>query len=190
MAPSLSPLSDPIGGAVQGSSTVAVPPPPSFRPLRGVPRSINLSTLGEHAYAAKRGSSVAKHAGLRYEAKIQSALSQLFSTYLPEPQLEFVDDAGWRIIRPDGVLTLPDRVVCFEIKLQHMPEAWWQLTQLYAPVLARGTKRPCQVVEVVRSYDPTMPFQCPTTLIHPECLSQWIADREAVDKFGVLLWRL
>lgn len=185
LVPSLSPLSD---EAIR-SDFVAVPPPLHFRPLRGTPRQVNLNSMST-PYVALRGDTAAKEAGLRYEAKVQRKLQEQFATYLPTPQLEFFDDGGWRVIRPDGVLTLLDRVVAFEIKIQHMPEAWWQLTKLYAPVLSIGCKRPCQVVEVVRSFDPAMPFQGPVEVISPELLKEWITRRDTISRFGVLLWKL
>lgn len=188
MLPSLSPLSDPSmddGNGALAGRPVLVPPPRGFRPLVGIPGQVNLSST---PYVRQRGDSAAKEAGLRFEEKVHRALDKIFPTYVPNPQLEFIDNSGWRMIRPDGVLTFSMCTVAFEIKIQHMPEAWWQLTQLYQPVLAAGTKRPCQVIEVVRTYDPAMPFPCEIELV--DSIYEWVGNVTKLKTFGVLVWRL
>jgi len=65
---------------------------------------------------------------------------------------------GPRNAFPDGILWLDDRTVVFEIKRQHMPEAWWQLRKHYQPVLEAYSMKPVQVCEIVEDFDLQMPF--------------------------------
>jgi hypothetical protein len=81
-----------------------------------------------------------------------------------------------------------DRVLIFEIKSQHMPEAWWQLEQLYRPVLrARRPLCPIVCVEVCRSYDPAMPFPAEFRLLSS---IDEILDNPIVTSLAVLPWKL
>jgi len=76
--------------------------------------------------------------------------------------------------------------VIFEIKLQHMPEAWWQLRKLYQPVVEEYYKpRAISVVEVCRSFDPAIPLPEDIELI--DDIQGFIAA--AAGNFGVLRWR-
>jgi hypothetical protein len=69
---------------------------------------------------------------------------------------------------PDGLyFNIGGFATIFEIKSQHMPEAWWQLRKLYEPVVRQlpfvnGTS----CVEVTRSYDPSMGFPEPVLVVH------------------------
>lgn len=182
MLPSLSPLSD----VAPAGSGVAVPPPPFFRPPLGELRNVNVSWQD---YERATGNSAAKVAGLRFEARVQRALGKRFQGYMPAPRVEFRDDSGYRVVRPDGLLPLRNRAVLFEIKHTHMPEAWWQLERLYRPLVEHWVAPiPVQVIEIVRTFDPQMPFPCPVELI-TKTLELWVSDPLALTKFGVFVWR-
>lgn len=178
MTPSISPLSSVT------NENCDVPAPPRFRTPVGRIYDVTLSATQYSRPASAL--TAARIAGLRYEEKVQYELFR-YSTYLAAPRLNFSDDRGVRHCIPDGVLVRLDRVVVFEIKSQHMPEAWWQLRRLYQPVLeASQVARPVQVVEVCRSFDIAMPFPEPVTLI---------GDVEEVfnipvTSFGVLVWKM
>lgn len=166
MLPSLSPLSDDPGVA---GAVVKVPPPPRFRPLVGRPRNI---TLRPGLATGSVGRTAAQKAGLRYETKAQEYLSRVLGgRYNPSPYLHFQDDTGFRTAIPDGILhhtgsrDVDRYVVVVEIKSQHCPEAWWQLTKLYAPVLRTHLNLPVFCLEVCRSYDPAMPFPAKISLV-------------------------
>lgn len=176
MIPSLEALS---GRAAGASLSV---PPPRFRSLGNVTHfSISFSDYCQSG----QGVSEAQKQGLRYEAKVQDYLVARFRDYNPEPRISVLDDGVARQLRPDGLLIYPDRVFIFEIKYQHMPEAWWQLEKLYKVALAKKYHCPISLVEVCRSYDPAMPFPVPVTLI--EDLESWVSKPR--DEFGVLEWR-
>lgn len=183
--PSLSTL-DSHTALAGGGTVIAVPPPARFRPILGSPTAVRINPVGR--YTPSQGVSSAQKNGLRYEAKAQSYLiRELGHQYLPSPFIHFCDDSGFRTCIPDGILHTPNSTFVFEIKSQHMPEAWWQLKQLYAPVLrAYNPEIPVHCIEVVRSYDPAMPFPCPVTVI--DDLAAWIKNPSI--GFGVLICRL
>lgn len=170
-------------GILAGSPTSLVPPP-RFRPLRGqVTEARCLLSIG---YDAAAGTTDAQRAGLRYEAKVQQFLKSRFPAYEAAPWLHFLDDKLARTAQPDGVLKLNNFVVIFEIKHQHCPEAWWQLERLYRPVIeVIWPNTPVMCIEVCRSYDPSMPFPCPVTLI--EKIDEWCSEPRK--EFGVYACR-
>lgn len=178
--PSLSPLSDELGVA---GRPVPVPPPSSFKPIVGEPRNIVYHTTN---YVRLHGNTAAKEAGLRYEEKVQRSLQLIFPSYDATPVVSFDDDSGFRMAKPDGILHLPTRKVVFEIKLQHMPEAYWQLAKLYQPLLQARCFYPVQVVEICQTFDAAMPFPCEFRLVG--------SVREAIELaptiFAVVPWKL
>lgn len=143
---------------------VQVPPPAKFRRIAGEPRNVYWQPSMERPSA---GLTPAQKAGLRYEAKAQLFLrGNLGKLYQTAPIIHFEDRNGLRSCIPDGIYfgVVP---TIFEIKSQHMPEAWWQLRMLYAPVIRAffSNKRSVRVVEVTKSYDPAMPFPEPTKMV-------------------------
>ena len=85
-------------------------------------------------------------------------------------------------------MLLPDRTVIFEIKRQHMPEAWWQLRKHYQPVMERYREQPVQVCEIVKDFDLQMPF--PESDIHcfgNDELNAFLERNPA--QFGVWWWK-
>ena len=174
----LSPLSE-------GKSTLVPVPLTRFRAPVGRPRNVKINGL---APEVSKADSAAKENGLRYENKVQRFLNECFDArYIPNPRIEFRDDLGPRVCFPDGILLAPDRLVIFEIKIGHMPEAWWQLKRLYEPVLREWRGTPSQVVEVVKSYDPAVPFPVGIELI--DNLQEWVKDETKMDSFGVFVWK-
>lgn len=142
------------------ATPVRIPPPPSFRPLNGIPKRVNWRASG----AVSGGSlTAAQRAGLRYEAKAQLYLRSALADYIEAPIVTFLDGGsqGRRII-PDGMIVRGKSLWIFEIKHQHTHSAWWQLRRLYEPVLRRleGVERTF-CIEMVRSYDPAAGFPEP-----------------------------
>lgn len=89
---------------------------------------------------------------------MQSFLVGQFDLYEPEPQITYCAAGRPGLAYPDGLLLLPDRTVIFEVKSQHMPEAWWQLRRHYQLVMEQYRVQPVQCIEVVKSFDAAMPF--------------------------------
>lgn len=173
----LSPLSASTLGPVD------VPPPAKFRPIIGAPRHAKFVKDWERD---THGITAAQKSGIRYEEKIQDKLLELFPSYRANPPISFYDGGGILYCIPDGVLQQPKQTFVFEIKFQHMPEAWWQLRKLYQPVVeAMNIDVPVHVVEICRTYDPATPFPEPVRLV--EDLAQFIC--EPFQEFAVLRWK-
>lgn len=165
-----------------GAEVLCVPPP-RFKPLRG---SISEVQLRLPPYSASEGGTWAQKNGLRYEAKVQAMVVGEFPGYLPGPCIHFKDNYVMRMAQPDGILVFDDFVVVVEIKYQHMPEAWWQLDQLYKPLIAKlWPQKQISLIEICRSYDPSMPFPVPIKRF--DALKDWCSQYRS--EFGVLVWR-
>lgn len=163
-------------------SGVHVPPPPHFRALQGRPKFLRLEA---NPWAKSRGDTVARMNGLRYEGKVQNKLQRTFGDYLQSPAIYFEDQSGLRFVVPDGLIIRPNRVYVIEIKSQHMPEAWWQLHELYLPILrSRNAARPISCLEIVKSYDPSMPFPCSVDMVKSDEIAAYKGS------FGVVEWKL
>lgn len=179
MLPFLSPLSanSLAGGVVQ------VPAPPNFKGVRGLASRVE---IGGPSFISK-GKTSAQKAGLRYEAKVQAFLRELFPAYQPSPYVRFMDERGSRVCIPDGLLTFEyKRAVIFEIKYTHTPDAWWQLKRLYEPVLKAAGFEEVQTIEVCKTYDPTTPFPCKVELLEEENLRRFALTESPA--FGVFPW--
>lgn len=174
------PLLEPTGCAAGTTLNV---PPPRFKHVTGPIREIRLQP---QEYVRQRGTTASQEMGRRYESQVQSYLEDLFMAhYVPEPVISFTDNGLYRTVRPDGVLIEKDFIVIFEIKYQHVPEAWWQLEKLYKVVLDGLYHRPVSLVEICRSYDPATPFPCEVEFI-PD-LESWVSVHRPA--FGVYQWR-
>ena len=166
-------------GSAAGALNV---PPPRFRPLGHVTHAS--ITFTDYCQTG-RGLTEAQKNGLRYEAHVQAWLREKFENYNPEPHINLLDDGVVRQLRPDGVLLSSERAFIFEIKYSHVPESWWQLEKLYKVALARLYHCPISLVEICRSYDPSMPYPVPVTLITD--LEDWVSCPR--DDLGVYVWR-
>ena len=149
-------------------TSVSVPPPPRFRPLAGEPREV-VWRVGKCESERTEAPTEAQRAGLRYEAKVTEKLRGFLGPrFHPQPTLHFHDSTRWRTVRPDALLFRPDgTIVVFEVKIQHMPESWWQLRHLYEPICQKlkfCNRVSC--VEVVRSYDPSMGYPEPVQVCY------------------------
>lgn len=166
------------------SRVVDVAAPLHFRPCVGTPRNVHLTLP---PYPTRRGNTAAREAGLRYERLVQAQLQTIWPAYRTSPWLAFTDETGERRCSPDGIFfDKRTGVACVvEIKLQHMPEAWFQLRKLYEPVVKRlYPNSQVSVVEIVKSFDPSMPF--PEEIILLTSFEDLLHQPE---KFGVLCWK-
>lgn len=102
--------------------------------------------------------------GVRYEKKVQAYLLSTYAErYIDSPWLRFYSNGKWRWCQPDAVMfDVPRGVITIiEIKYQHTADAWWQVKQLYYPVLKVLFPERLwsfEFCEVVKWYDPSVPF--------------------------------
>lgn len=118
-------------------------------------------------FAAKRGRCKgSRRQGLLYEERAHGHFRERYgSAYVPGPWFRF-QTSGTDAIRwcqPDALLFQPflGRIVVLEYKLSHNPDSWWQLRNLYEPVLSRAfPPQLWQLVlcEVTKWYDPAISF--------------------------------
>lgn len=106
-----------------------------------------------------------KRQGLIYQAR---AGAYLLDRYAPNFRFSpWVVFNGNRWCQPDGLLLLPERatVVVVEIKLSHCSEAWYQLFELYIPVV-QVLFPGWEIIgcEVCKWYDPACSVQQNPTL--------------------------
>lgn len=147
------------------AGVVEVPPPQGFRELAYPLREVTFSVSNE--FTRQLGNTAARENGLRYESQAHEHLQSVLGAGYLAVELHVRDAKGRRELIPDGVFFHPNHVVIFEVKSQHMPEAWWQLRKLYQPALRfKLPKRPVYVVEVCKSFDPAMPFPEEIVLIN------------------------
>lgn len=162
-----------------------VPPPARFRPLVGVPTDVRWK---HQQYYSITGMTAAQRRGLRYEALVNDYIHRrLGDVYHVTPHLHFLDGSDRRTCVPDGIhIDTSGRATVFEIKAQHMPEAWWQLRGLYEPVVQQlRFVNVVSCVEVTRSYDPLMGF--PEEVVLCRDLTEVFLGPSA--PFKVLLWK-
>lgn len=169
-----------------GSETIReIPPPNGFRPLELPLRNVSFAISAE--FQRLRGNTTAREAGLRYESQAQLHLREVLGANYVAIELDVTDfKLQKRRLIPDGVFLHPQFSILFEVKSQHMPEAWWQLRKLYQPAMEfKRPGKPCYVVEVCRSFDPAMPFPEQVELIQD--LSEY--KKSPKPSFGVYQWK-
>lgn len=156
MSPFLSPLSAPVvGGSSPGRSSL-LRYPNAFKPIVGEPRDVRFTPWQP---PKSRGNSTAQKAGLRYERQTIERLAEEFgANLLPHLGIAFSDNSGARVAIPDCLLRLNGALAILEIKYTHTDFAWWQLRRLYEPLLFRLTRAPIFLIEVCKSYDPSVDF--------------------------------
>lgn len=115
----------------------------------------------------KRGKPSGRFAvGLRYEREVHEYLSLLALgrpelEFLQSPWIEFTDRTGRRWCQPDAVVLQRESKIgiILEVKYQHCSDAWFQLKELYFPVLRKIFPGfVFGLVEVVHWHDPTVKF--------------------------------
>ena len=128
--------------------------------------------------------------GLKYERLAHEELTRRYpSSYVPSLWLEYevAEDSYMHRCQPDGLLFnfTASKIIVVEIKLKHTEQAYWQLRNLYLPVLSLifpprlWELVPC---EVVKWFDPSTSFPVPIQL----CREPSYATRGR--KFHVHVW--
>lgn len=137
----------------------------------------------------RRVRGVARQRGIKYEARAQDAmLAQYPHEYLRSPWIVFRDAVGMQYCQPDGLLIRPHfgLIVIVEYKLSHNIAAWYQLKELYLPVVQRIFSTPDNLwryayAEVVQWYDPLVNSHVRTHM----CSS---LDELHAGEYGIHIW--
>ena len=165
------------------------PPPKGFKPA-GAILWCRYSPVPPPFARTPRRRTGRRMQGVRYEQKGHEHYMQRFGTiYVPNPwflfQEEEMDRPRW--CQPDALLINADAgtIHILEFKLQHTSNAWWQLRQLYFPIikfLFPPELWNIALCEIVKWYDPATAF--PETVMmaaHPELVRP--------EKMGVHIWK-
>jgi hypothetical protein len=163
------------------------PPPARFKPAGHVFEAhVSFEKPAFDKEVRRRGR---RALGVKYEKQAQEYLQlHLGEKYVPSPWLRYRNDRGWNWCQPDGLIldVAQLRVVVIEIKYSHTANAWWQVEQLYKPVLRALFKEQGQwrfdACEVVRWYDPLVAF--PTNI----CMCADVAKVPPAE-FGLHIYR-
>lgn len=98
--------------------------------------------------------------GMKYEAQVQNYMRSRFGElYLPGPWIYFVDSQKrLRYCQPDGLLFdfEKGRITICEVKLRHTQQAWYQLYDIYKPLIQHmfpGHLWSIRCLEICRWYD-------------------------------------
>jgi len=150
---------------------MSLPPPPThFRPAGDLLWARFAATVPK--FYIRHKTSARQKMGIAFEDKLQWQLFESNWNYVPRPWLQFMRKGEGRLqhCQPDGLLIDPvaGLIVVVEVKLAHTTDAWWQMRQLYVPVLRhifperRWTYR---CVTIVKWFDPAIKFPEPLCLI-------------------------
>lgn len=104
--------------------------------------------------------------GVRYEQKGHEHFMQQYGImYVPNPWFLFQEEETNRPrwCQPDALLFNPaqGKLHIFEFKYQHTSDAWWQLKQLYFPIIRSlfpSDLWSIHLCEIVKWYDPATVF--------------------------------
>lgn len=146
------------GGCSPGSVAV---PPKGFRSAEGL-RSAWIAPEGPFGRGPSplRGTPAQK-AGIRYERKVAEHVREQYVNYTVGQWWGFVDRAGYRRwCQTDGFLMTPEGAIIFEVKVRGVPDAYFQLHQLYRPVVQRALPgvKIVALVMVCKHFDPMVRF--------------------------------
>lgn len=156
-----------------------------------IPLLRNLSAVahfqGQPPFVRQRKLSGAKAQGVRYERRVQEHLEGVFPNYIASPWFSYwiQNDHRTHWCQPDGLLldVRSGEITIVEVKYQHCAKAYWQMRNLYLPVLRVAFPGwGFRLCEVVKWYDPATPFPSQVTL----CPSILDAPARGV---GVHIWK-
>lgn len=100
--------------------------------------------------------------GLAYELHVHRHLESIHGLYYIAGQWwKYFAGDRVRYCQTDGILLVPEKrtAIILEVKYSHTVDAYWQLENLYLPLLTRflrGSSYTIATVEVVNWYDPAV----------------------------------
>lgn len=122
--------------------------------------------------------SPAQTLGKKYETLVQKELCP-FENYVPNQWIKFHNDRGMQFCQPDGFFKFKDHILLVEIKLRHSIQAFYQLRDLYSPLLQKYFDLPVRCVEIVKWFDPLVFW--PEKILFAET-PPWLTEIESFDE--------
>lgn len=148
------------------------PRPQGFKGSRGVTWA-EFSRLGPFGTTHAVAHTEAQKIGLRYERKVHDELARRYeASYGPSQWISFKVGRGFdvRWAQPDGLLLNYEAglITIIEVKIRHTERAWWQLRELYEPLVAfLFPSWRVALCEVCRSFDPSVAWPEPFRFCEP-----------------------
>ena len=130
-----------------------------------------VSKVSHPPFTPRTKSRIAKFSrGLKYEQIVHTRLSELYDKeFQPGPWFCYKSEADERrkYCQLDGILSRADgSLVLLEVKYNHTPDAYFQLNNLYLPVVRKLYPTvDMALCEVVKWYDPATVFPSPVQLL-------------------------
>jgi hypothetical protein len=123
--------------------------------------------------AARKRSSAAQQAGLRYERQVHEEFSRRFpDNWLPSPWFAYRREENPSVVnyaQTDALLINPRSgvITIVEVKKKHCAESYFQLHDKYLPLVSKcfGNNWEYRLVEMCEWYDPQIPYPCRVKLI-------------------------
>jgi len=146
-----------LGGVSESggpASSLALAPPPGFSRCT----KLHWVCKCENPHHKRSRSSPSQKAGLAYEKKAVAYLRGLFPDLIVGQWFKFSDGRDTRFCQADAIHFDGETAAIFEIKIRWTATAWWQLHELYLPiVVAAYQPKRVRLVCVTRSFDPAIP---------------------------------
>jgi hypothetical protein len=154
-----------------------------------IPSSVSWARIAAKppAWIKRKRARGKRGAGRAYEAKVHEWLLGQYDTYMPGLWFCYGTAQGdnTRWCQPDGILLDLHKPALYiiEVKLSHTERSFWQLRELYLPVVTRawGADWPVRLVEVVRWYNPDAEYPGKIKLISE-------IEQASPESIGVFIW--
>jgi hypothetical protein len=128
--------------------------------------------------------------GLRYEAKVCRAAEKSFRLFMPQLAFQFIAKHDKGLAIPDGIILNESltAITVVEIKLRHTADGWFQLNNLYYPVVKKAFPQlKVYLLEVTTFADLTAELPGKAELV--TSVNDWVNGEKECKSFGVYSWR-
>lgn len=175
------------------ANPLPVPPRHRFRPAGTVKHAAFIDKSPLKSIRNPGCNTAAQKAGKRFEKKLLAKLKDLPLIRVSiAPWIQYQNEVKLCFCQPDAILWLPlNTIVIVEAKLSHTADAYWQLRQLYEPVLrAIEPSARIHLLEITRSFDPAvrMPEEMVLFFDYQNFIS--LLPTEPKKEVYVLQWKL
>jgi hypothetical protein len=162
------------------------PTPPTFS-KRKAGNVLSAELLTFDLAHKKRRRSPAQRLGLAYEKKVLTELDLVLpGEFLRQPTFRFNNGRALdEFAVPDAIHLLDGVLTIIEIKLRHTADAWYQLNDLYRPIVARAyPSLHINMLEICRHYDRSV--RLPFKPLIVDDLRHFVSRPQ--DQFGISIW--
>lgn len=174
------PLLTPIPSTSEG---VRFAPPKGFRAVTDLQAAWR-SQRGPTFLQKEDRPSIAQLDGIRFEKKVHKIFEDLhLSGVQAGPWFTFRDAFGLRWCQPDILIEFAYGNLIIEAKHNHTTDAWFQLRQLYEPVIAKALDATVRCLVVTEHFDPAVVWPEDFDLLEPKDFGLWLKESK---KMGII----